>query len=328
LVGKQSILVFLTKESMSEQHIQLPRNHSDRVTGTSGLACSLSRLPHWQSVGGLLLGTLKVFGIWHALLAAALASTLCVAGPRLYGATPPSFDAVTLDWIQEWVPAALGRLLVFVYPMTGTRVTAIIVLALLAFFVVRRWWAELVCMAASTAGILLINNYWLKPMFSRSRPPDGLLFYSGSSFPSGHAAGAVVFYFIVCSLVAAHRPRIRLPLWTFAILWVSLIWVSALYCRAHWPTDIAAGAAVGYLWLRLCLAAFSLREQAPPGSNSRTGRDWDVMPSAGREGCAVHVKERGSLYRLEKQFGSHDILGKTFIGRTRLYQSESLNEAD
>lgn len=221
----------------------------------------VSRLPQWRRVGGLLQGTVKVFGIWHALLAAALVLTLCVAGPRLNGASPPSVDAATLDWIQERVPPALGRLLVFVYPMTGTSVTAVLVLAVLAFFAVRRWWAELVCLAASTTGILLINNGLLKQFFSRPRPPDGLLYYTGSSFPSGHAAGAVVFYFTVCVLVAARRPRLRLPLWALAVLWVSLIWISTLYCRAHWPTDIAVGAMVGYLWLRFCLAAFEAREQ-------------------------------------------------------------------
>jgi undecaprenyl-diphosphatase len=36
---------------------------------------------------------------------------------------------------------------------------------------------------------------------------------------------------------------------------VGLIWISTLYCRVHWLTDIIAGAAVGFIWLSICLTS-------------------------------------------------------------------------
>jgi undecaprenyl-diphosphatase len=41
---------------------------------------------------------------------------------------------------------------------------------------------------------------------------------------------------------------------------VGLVWLSTLYVRAHWLTDIAAGAALGYVWLSFCLAGFTVWE--------------------------------------------------------------------
>jgi undecaprenyl-diphosphatase len=34
---------------------------------------------------------------------------------------------------------------------------------------------------------------------------------------------------------------------------VALVWLSTLYARAHWPTDLVAGGAVGLAWLTICL---------------------------------------------------------------------------
>jgi undecaprenyl-diphosphatase len=77
----------------------------------------------------------------------------------------------------------------------------------------------------------------------------------GRSFPSGHAAGAVVFYFLMCTILAERYPRLRRPLILGSTLWVGLIWISTLYCRVHWLTDIIAGAAVGFIWLSICLTS-------------------------------------------------------------------------
>jgi len=121
---------------------------------------------------------------------------------------------------------------------------------------------ELVCLVVGTGGILVIVDRWLKPLFDRRRPSGRLLEdISGRSFPSGHAAGSVVFYFLTCCLLSAHYPRLRRPLFVFSSCWVALVWLSTLYCRAHWLSDIAAGAAVGYVWLSFCLAGFTVWEQ-------------------------------------------------------------------
>jgi hypothetical protein len=133
--------------------------------------------------------------------------------------------------------------------------------AVLGFLAFKRFWPDLVCLVAGTGGILVIVDRLLKPWFDRPRPDASLLELSGRSFPSGHAAGSVVFYFMSCSLLAAHYPRLRRPLFVLSSLWVALVWLSTLYCRAHWPSDILAGAAVGYVWLSFCLAGFTVWER-------------------------------------------------------------------
>jgi undecaprenyl-diphosphatase len=99
-------------------------------------------------------------------------------------------------------------------------------------------------------------------LFDRRRPSGRLLEdITGRSFPSGHAAGSVVFYFLTCCLLSAHYPQLRRPLFLLSSVWVGLVWLSTLYCRAHWLSDIAAGAALGYVWLSFCLAGFTVWEQ-------------------------------------------------------------------
>ncbi|WP_320676216.1 phosphatase PAP2 family protein [Prochlorococcus sp. MIT 1300] len=128
----------------------------------------------------------------------------------------------------------------------------------------KRFWRDLICLMLGTAGILVIIDGILKPWFDRDRPDEKLLALGGPSFPSGHAAGSVVFYFMSCTLLAGHYPQLRRPLFMISSLWVALVWLSTIYVRAHWPSDILAGAVVGYLWLSFCLAGFYVWERYPP----------------------------------------------------------------
>ncbi|MFS6827768.1 phosphatase PAP2 family protein [Cyanobium sp. ATX-6F1] len=150
------------------------------------------------------------------------------------------------------IPVGMGRWLVRVYKVSGIQFTAVLVTAALIYLGWKRWWNELRWLVVGTGGILLIVDRWLKPLFDRHRPEDKLVQAFGRSFPSGHAAGAVVFYFLMCAILVARYPQLRRPLYLGSALWVAVIWLSTLYCRVHWPTDIVAGACVGFIWLSLC----------------------------------------------------------------------------
>ncbi|MFM7652795.1 MAG: phosphatase PAP2 family protein [Vulcanococcus sp.] len=214
---------------------------------------------------------LAALGPWRLLFALITAIALATLGPSLAASRKPPFDLAVLDAVHSAIPDGIGPLLLRVYQLSGVHVSAVLVLAVLIFLAMRRFWADLVCLAVGTGGILLIVDRWLKPMFERRRPMGRLLDdISGRSFPSGHAAGSVVFYFMACALLAAHYPRLRRPLFLAASVWVGLVWLSTLYVRAHWLTDIAAGAALGYVWLSFCLAGLTVWERhqarrlAPP----------------------------------------------------------------
>jgi undecaprenyl-diphosphatase len=165
----------------------------------------------------------------------------------------PAIDLAVLEDLRS-LPLALGWLLRRVYQLSGVHFTVVMVLAALIFLTLKRSWRELRVLVVATVGILLIVDRWLKPFFSRARPPASLLDVEGHSFPSGHAAGSVVFYFLMCSILSARYPRLTRPLYGGSVLWVGLVWLSSLYSRAHWFTDIVAGGCVGFLWLTLCLA--------------------------------------------------------------------------
>ena len=205
---------------------------------------------------------LAAVGRWRLLFALATAIGLATLGPQLASTRKPPFDLAVLDAVHGAIPDAIGPLLLRVYQLSGVHVSAVLVLAVLIFLAMRRFWADLVCLAVGTGGILLIVDRWLKPMFERRRPMGRLLDdISGRSFPSGHAAGSVVFYFLTCTLLAAHYPRLRRPLFILSSIWVGLVCLSTLYVRAHWLTDIAAGAALGYVWLSFCLAGLAVWER-------------------------------------------------------------------
>ncbi|MFZ9973397.1 MAG: phosphatase PAP2 family protein [Vulcanococcus sp.] len=210
----------------------------------------------------LLRDWLKALGPWRFAFAVLTAVLIGWGGPQLAALRRPRLDEQLLDGVHNLIPEPLGELLLRVYQMSGVHITGVLVLAVLIFLALKRFWPELVCLVVATGGILLIVDRWLKPMVDRRRPSGRLLEeLSGRSFPSGHAAGSVVFYFLTCCLLSAHYPRLRRPLFLFSSAWVGLVWLSTLYCRAHWLSDIAAGAAVGYVWLSFCLAGFTVWEQ-------------------------------------------------------------------
>lgn len=226
------------------------------------------------SIPALLRAWLVALGPSRLLVAGLVALALASFGPALASRRHPRFDEAVLEWIGAHVPAGIGRVLLLVYQLSGVHVTGVLVAAVLAFLALKRFWPELVCLVVGSGGILLIVDRWLKPLFDRRRPPDRLLEdISGRSFPSGHAAGSVVFYFLTCILLSAHYPRLRRPLFLLSSLWVGLVWLSTLYCRAHWLTDLLAGAGVGYVWLSFCLAGFTVWERfgggGPAGRGSR-----------------------------------------------------------
>ncbi len=210
---------------------------------------------------GFLVEWVKALGFPRIIFIFTLFIILVYSGPNLAIPHSDSLDYLLLETIRRWIPDFLGPLLAIIYQLSGTLFTGVLVISLLFYFIFKRFWADFLCLFFGTAGILGIIDRILKPWFDRPRPDNSSLLLSGASFPSGHAAGSMVFYFMSCTLLVTHYPRLRLPLFVLSSLWVSLIWLSALYCRAHWPSDILAGASVGFVWLSMCLAALNVWER-------------------------------------------------------------------
>lgn len=112
----------------------------------------------------------------------------------------------------------------------------------------------------------LINDYVFKPLIDRPRPfavVDGLQVIDAkpptSSFPSGHAAMAVA------GAVAGARmmPVAAWVLWPLALL----VAISRVYVGVHWPTDVVAGAVLGFLCAWFVLGGAETKV-APPKTST------------------------------------------------------------
>ncbi|MCW2371023.1 phosphatase PAP2 family protein [Sphingobium sp. B11D3D] len=67
----------------------------------------------------------------------------------------------------------------------------------------------------------------------------------GTSFPSGHAAGAMALYGAIALLA-----RSRVVTWVCAAM-ILATGASRVWLGVHWPSDVAGGWAVGLIWLLL-----------------------------------------------------------------------------
>jgi undecaprenyl-diphosphatase len=197
--------------------------------------------PHFLWRDGVIVAVclLVLFGLGHVVTASEEA---------------PPLDQSALDGLGRLLAGPVAFLLLQVYRLSGVGFTAVLVAIALVFLLLKRWWNDLKLLVMATAGILAIVDLWLKPFFDRARPHAKLLVVDGRSFPSGHAAGSIAFYFAMVAILSLHYPHLRRPVALGASLWVVLVWLSTLIARAHWPSDLIAGGAAGLAWLTICLA--------------------------------------------------------------------------
>jgi undecaprenyl-diphosphatase len=192
---------------------------------------------------------------------------IAIIGPQLEGTREVPWDIQFLYWLHTVIPPSVGEILKIIYIVTGASVTAFVVLGTLGYLIWKRYWEEAKYLVFAALGILLLIDQILKPIFGRIRPGSfseslaSLVSVNGKSFPSGHAAGSVVFYFYVAFLLATHFPHFKKYIYSGAIFWVALVGLGSTYCRVHWATDILAGYSVGFVWLSVAL---TLLKRADP----------------------------------------------------------------
>jgi undecaprenyl-diphosphatase len=99
----------------------------------------------------------------------------------------------------------------------------------------RTWWIWLTLMVAAP-----LAESVLKITVGRPRP-EGAAY----GFPSGHATAAAAYFGAVLYLSESLRPTTRRVVRSIAIALIVLVGIARIMLRAHWPSDVVGGFALG-----------------------------------------------------------------------------------
>ena len=119
--------------------------------------------------------------------------------------------------------------------------------------------------AALFLGVCVLGQFLVangvKSLVSRARPEVlHLTGYSGSSFPSGHAAAAAASFAGFALVLGRGRTRpVRRALTGVAVGLAIAIAATRVFLGVHWLTDVLAGLAIGWAWFAACSIAFGGR---------------------------------------------------------------------
>ena len=174
---------------------------------------------------------------------------------QIFNKIYPEIDSQIQLTIQEKRILILDIFFKITYQIGGAYITGSIVLMALIMLLYKRYWAEAKALVFATLGIIILVDEILKPLFDRRRPPKPRLVddLSWDSFPSGHAAGSLVFYFYLSFVLAAQYPQSAKYIYALATILILIIGFGSIYVNAHWATDILAGYLFGYIWLLVSL---------------------------------------------------------------------------
>jgi undecaprenyl-diphosphatase len=155
------------------------------------------------------------------------------------------------DPADPWGPRWVEEMARDLTALGGVAVLLLVTLAAVGYLrLIGQKYSALVVLAAVVGGQLC--STLLKIGFDRARPemvPHAVTVYT-ASFPSGHAMMSAVTYLTLGALLARAHSGIAIKSYVLsvALILTLLVGMSRVYLGVHWPTDVAAGWAVGAAW--------------------------------------------------------------------------------
>jgi len=148
-------------------------------------------------------------------------------------------------------PAWLEQTVEEVTALGGYPILTVLVAVVVGFLVaVRRYGPAL--FVTLSVGVGTVVAQLLKIAYDRPRPEivTHLVAIHTASFPSGHATMSTLVYLTLAALIArlAQDWRVRAYVLSVAVLLSLAVGVSRIYLGVHWPSDVAAGWALGVAW--------------------------------------------------------------------------------
>lgn len=185
-----------------------------------------------------------------ALVAYGILASAVVRETRLV-----DLDRRVAEWIAVEMPGWAEWLARPFTWLGGSVGVAITVVALVAWLLAARRVWDAAWVVVALVGIQLLTAV-TKQGYDRPRPDAGsaIELPSSTSFPSGHASGAVVTAGVVAALAWDVWPGRRRWIAVAAALAVLAIGGSRIVLGVHYVSDVAAGYAFGVAWLSTWLA--------------------------------------------------------------------------
>jgi undecaprenyl-diphosphatase len=195
-----------------------------------------------------------VIGVFGLIAASGM--FVAVAVNVATGDPPTLVDLAVVQWFHAHTYPALTGGMVWVSDLHGVMAVSLYVSLLALYLFWKRDWVWLVFLVSAVPGGMLLNET-MKHLFRRSRPilEHSLLTLPSYSFPSGHVAGATLFYgaLAIMFISAVDDWRKRGFIICVALTMVTLVAVSRLYLGVHYLSDTLAAFTEACAWLSLCV---------------------------------------------------------------------------
>lgn len=237
------------------QHLRVPANRTK-------LAAEMERRPILRNLLALgrrltpqakfLLNRLTPGGLGleftSALAALAVGSYVLIGYALVLGDAPgpTAGDTAAADLVQGIRSDWLTSVAKVVTALGSTAAIVVVVIATSLWLNARRSRPEIVVLIAGTIAILISSNL-IKLGIERPRPIGGLVPVDSYSYPSGHAAHAVVYVWIALTIALKVRPGMQrgTALVVAGLALAAAIGLSRVYLGVHYMSDVSGGWGLG-----------------------------------------------------------------------------------